>query len=147
VQTLPELGSVRAFAGARPAGESGVQCPFSRPRSGQRPSIGGVSRDFSRSRWREQRREQQQLARGAGGLANDGRNRFRVVEPRRRMRDSPWARWLAAVTALLFTLLSAAGSAKPLQLDNMDFPSVAAQTALTGIPVHYRGEDNPQALG
>jgi hypothetical protein len=36
---------------------------------------------------------------------------------------------------------------KPLQLDNMDFPAVAKQTASTGLPVYYRGENNPNHLG
>ena len=48
---------------------------------------------------------------------------------------------------LLFIVLFAPGASKPLQLDNMDFPAVAAQTAVRGVPVYYRGEQNPQALG
>lgn len=29
----------------------------------------------------------------------------------------------------------------------MDFPAAAAQTAVSGVPVYYRGEENPHALG
>src|SRR5207253_9548228 len=38
-------------------------------------------------------------------------------------------------------------AAKPLHLDNTDFPAVAKRTAETGIPVYYQSEDNPSALG
>jgi hypothetical protein len=52
---------------------------------------------------------------------------------------------LAALIAS-FCLFAASGG-KPLQLDNMDFPAVAKQTAATGLPVYYRGEENPKHLG
>src|ERR1700729_1561976 len=53
-----------------------------------------------------------------------------------------------ALAALLASFcLFAASAWKPLQLDNMDFPAVAKQTAITGLPVYYRGEDNPNDLG
>src|ERR1019366_6119587 len=52
---------------------------------------------------------------------------------------------LAALIAS-FCLFAASGW-KPLQLDNMDFPAVAKQTAATGLPVYYRGEENPRHLG
>lgn len=54
--------------------------------------------------------------------------------------------WLAGLF-LVFFLLFASGASKPLHLDNMDFPAVAAQTAITGVPIYYRGEDNPRHLG
>ena len=65
------------------------------------------------------------------------------------MRDRPsWAvRNVSAAIILLFILLFAASAAKPLHLDNMDFPAVAKQTALTGVPLYYRGEENPNAIG
>lgn len=52
--------------------------------------------------------------------------------------------WFAV---LLFLLLFAAGASKPLHLDNMDFPAVAEATAQKGVPVYYRGEQNPNHLG
>lgn len=53
-----------------------------------------------------------------------------------------------ALAALIASFcLFAASAGKPLQLDNMDFPAVAKATAVTGLPVYYRGEDNPNALG
>jgi hypothetical protein len=52
---------------------------------------------------------------------------------------------LAALLAS-FCLFAASGS-RPLQLDNMDFPAVAQQTAATGLPVYYRGEEHPHHLG
>ena len=55
--------------------------------------------------------------------------------------------YLQAFIFLVFILLFASAASKPLQLDNMDFPAVAAQTAVSGIPVYYRGEDNPHHLG
>ena len=57
--------------------------------------------------------------------------------------------WLciSAAIILLFILLFAGSAAKPLNLDNMDFPAVAEQTAFTGVPVYYRGEEQPHTLG
>lgn len=52
--------------------------------------------------------------------------------------------WLAVV---LFLIVFAMGASKPLLLDNMDFPAVAQATAQTGVPVYYRGEQNPHHLG
>ena len=53
-----------------------------------------------------------------------------------------------ALAALIASFcLFAASAWKPLQLDNMDFPAVARQTAATGLPVYYRGEANPHAIG
>jgi hypothetical protein len=43
---------------------------------------------------------------------------------------------------LLFLVLAAHQAAKPLHLDNMDFPAVAQATAHSGKPVYYRGEEN-----
>jgi hypothetical protein len=48
-----------------------------------------------------------------------------------------------AVAAILFAI----PAAKPLYLDNMDFPAVAKATAETGLPVYYRGEENPHHSG
>lgn len=54
---------------------------------------------------------------------------------------------LTAFALLVFLILFVSGASKPLQLDNMDFPAAAAQTAVSGVPVYYRGEENPRALG
>jgi hypothetical protein len=43
---------------------------------------------------------------------------------------------------LLFLVLAAHQAAKPLHLDNMDFPAVAEATAQSGKPLYYRGEEN-----
>jgi hypothetical protein len=48
---------------------------------------------------------------------------------------------------LLFLGLAAYQAAKPLLLDNMDFPAVAAATAQSGKPIYYRGEENPLHSG
>lgn len=52
--------------------------------------------------------------------------------------------WLAVV---LFLIVFAMGASKPLLLDNMEFPAMAEATAQTGLPVYYKGEQNPQCLG
>ena len=57
--------------------------------------------------------------------------------------NSSWS----AIFFLVFFLLFASGASKPLQLDNMDFPAAAAQTAVSGVPVYYRGEQIPHELG
>ncbi len=49
---------------------------------------------------------------------------------------------LARGAVLLFLVLAAHQAAKPLHLDNMDFPAVAQATAHSGKPVYYRGEEN-----
>jgi hypothetical protein len=48
---------------------------------------------------------------------------------------------------LSFMALAAYQAAKPLHLDNMDFPAVAEATAKSGKPVYYRGEENPRHSG
>lgn len=48
-----------------------------------------------------------------------------------------------ALAAILFAI----PAAKPLYLDNMDFPAAAKATAETGLPVYYRGEENPHHSG
>lgn len=55
--------------------------------------------------------------------------------------------YLSGAILLVFVILFALSASKPLQLDNMDFPAVAEQTAHTGLPVYYRGEENPRATG
>ncbi|GIU78297.1 MAG: hypothetical protein KatS3mg005_1535 [Bryobacteraceae bacterium] len=55
-----------------------------------------------------------------------------------------WPAWLAAAAAVI---LFAIPVAKPLYLDNMDFPAVAKATAETGLPIYYRGEENPRHSG
>ncbi|MCS7041229.1 MAG: glycosyltransferase family 39 protein [Bryobacteraceae bacterium] len=52
-----------------------------------------------------------------------------------------WAALAAAV------ILFAIPAGKPLLLDNMDFPAVARATAETGLPIYYRGEENPRHSG
>jgi hypothetical protein len=54
---------------------------------------------------------------------------------------------ISAGAILVFLLLSAFAASKPLQLDNMDFPAAAEQTARTGLPIYYRGAEDPQVLG
>ncbi len=55
--------------------------------------------------------------------------------------------YLPAFIILFFIVLFAASAAKPLHLDNMDFPAVAEQTAVTGLPIYYRGEQHSSSLG
>ncbi len=54
------------------------------------------------------------------------------------------AAWLAAAAALI---LFAIPAATPLYLDNMDFPAVAKAASETGLPIYYRGEENPRHSG
>lgn len=54
---------------------------------------------------------------------------------------------LGLLSIILFILLSIVQAGKPLHLDNMDFPAVARATASSGLPVYYRGEENPQHSG
>ncbi|MGO4707030.1 ArnT family glycosyltransferase [Microvirga sp. 2MCAF38] len=52
------------------------------------------------------------------------------------------------LTAVLgFVLLALFQAAAPLQLDNMDFPAVAAATAKSGVPIYYRGEEHQNHSG
>ena len=44
-------------------------------------------------------------------------------------------------------LLFSATADEPFQLDNMDFPAVARATSVSGVPVYYRGEENPKLTG
>lgn len=44
-------------------------------------------------------------------------------------------------------ILFAIPAAKPLYLDNMDFPAVAKAAAETGLPIYYRGEENAHHSG
>ncbi|HEV7509618.1 MAG TPA: glycosyltransferase family 39 protein [Thermoanaerobaculia bacterium] len=50
-------------------------------------------------------------------------------------------------SVLLFLVLAAHQAAKPLHLDNMDFPAVAEATAHSGRPIYYRGEENKDHSG
>jgi hypothetical protein len=66
----------------------------------------------------------------------------------------PAASWLqglreavATGAIVLFLVLAAHQAAKPLHLDNMDFPAVAAATAASGVPIYYRGENNREHSG
>ena len=47
----------------------------------------------------------------------------------------------------LFVLVFAAGAAKPLHLDDIEFARGAERTAHTGIPVYYHGETIPRMPG
>jgi hypothetical protein len=51
------------------------------------------------------------------------------------------------IAFLLFVTLFTATADQPFHLDNMDFPAVAKATASTGLPVYYRGEENPHHIG
>lgn len=46
-----------------------------------------------------------------------------------------------------FILLCIIQAGKPLHLDNADFPSVGKATAISGLPIYYRGEQSPQFSG
>jgi Dolichyl-phosphate-mannose-protein mannosyltransferase len=59
----------------------------------------------------------------------------------------PMALYLSGLAIFLFILLFAGAAGKPLQLDNMDFPAAAGQTAATGLPIYYRGEESPRESG
>ncbi|MFY9822094.1 MAG: hypothetical protein WAM82_11980, partial [Thermoanaerobaculia bacterium] len=49
---------------------------------------------------------------------------------------------ITQAAVVFFLVLAAHQAAKPLHLDNMDFPAVAETTAKTGKPIYYRGEEN-----
>src|SRR5688500_11436230 len=64
------------------------------------------------------------------------------------------ARWLARHRTMLLLIvvvfaacLFGATANQPFHLDNMDFPAAAIATSTTGLPIYYRGEDNPRHLG
>lgn len=46
-----------------------------------------------------------------------------------------------------FILLCIIQAGKPLHLDNVDFPSVGKATAISGLPIYYRGENSPAHSG
>ncbi len=52
---------------------------------------------------------------------------------------------LAAAAAAI--ILFAIPASKPLYLDNMDFPAAAKAASETGLPIYYRGEENPYHSG
>jgi hypothetical protein len=54
---------------------------------------------------------------------------------------------LRNAAVLMFLILSALQAARPLHLDNMDFPALAQAISESGIPIYYRGEDNPRHIG
>jgi hypothetical protein len=54
---------------------------------------------------------------------------------------------LRNTAVLLFLILSALQAARPLHLDNMDFPALAQAISESGRPVYYRGENYPQDIG
>lgn len=49
----------------------------------------------------------------------------------------------AAAAVILFAI----PAGKPLHLDDMDFPAVAKAASETGLPIYYRGEENPHHSG
>jgi len=46
-----------------------------------------------------------------------------------------------------FILLCIIQAGKPLHLDNVDFPAVGKATAISGLPIYYRGEQTPHFSG
>src|SRR3954470_4014375 len=58
-----------------------------------------------------------------------------------------WRDAILTGSFLLFLVLAAHQAAKPLHLDNMDFPAVAEATTHSGKPIYYRGEGNPHHSG
>lgn len=55
--------------------------------------------------------------------------------------------YVSAAIILLFILWFAGSADKPLNLDNTDYPALAERTAATGLPIYYKGEEEPNALG
>jgi 4-amino-4-deoxy-L-arabinose transferase-like glycosyltransferase len=47
----------------------------------------------------------------------------------------------------LFLILAIVQADKKFVLDELDFPIVAKATSETGVPIYYRGEDNPNHIG
>jgi 4-amino-4-deoxy-L-arabinose transferase-like glycosyltransferase len=47
----------------------------------------------------------------------------------------------------LFIIFVAVQSDKKFVLDEIDFPIVSHATSETGLPIYYRGQDNPNHLG
>jgi len=73
------------------------------------------------------------MSQSSGGPKSDGRSALWTI--------------ICALAIFAFVFLTWLQAGKPLQLDNMDFPAVAAATADSGLPVYYRGEDNRDAVG
>src|SRR3974390_1131481 len=59
------------------------------------------------------------------------------------LRRSP----ITAAAIFCFVILSAVNAPRPLHLDNMDFPAIAASTAVSGLPIWYKGEKKPHDTG
>jgi hypothetical protein len=54
---------------------------------------------------------------------------------------------LLLIVVVFAACLFGATANQPFHLDNMDFPAAAIATSTTGLPIYYRGEDNPRHLG
>src|SRR6516164_3923114 len=55
--------------------------------------------------------------------------------------------FISAACILLFIILFASSAAKPLHLDSIDFAAAAQQTGRSGVPIYYRGEEEPKHSG
>jgi hypothetical protein len=55
--------------------------------------------------------------------------------------------YISAAIILLFILWFAGSADKPLHLDSSDFAGLAEHAAFTGVPVYYKGEEEPNATG
>lgn len=55
--------------------------------------------------------------------------------------------YASVAVIFLFFVLFACSAGKPFYLDNVDFISAAERVAYTGLPIHYRGENNPADTG
>ncbi len=70
-----------------------------------------------------------------------------MTPPKFRRRRAPALRWRITMIVLFALVLFSATADQPFHLDNMDFPAVANEASSTGLPVYYRGQDNPTHLG
>jgi hypothetical protein len=55
--------------------------------------------------------------------------------------------YASGAVVFVFFLLFACSAGKPFYLDNVDFISAAERVAYTGLPINYRGENNPPDTG
>src|SRR6187200_2386117 len=85
----------------------------------------------------------------ASGETNAASGRTAIVTSVESLRSWMQAhRTLQILLVVVFgILLFSATADEPFQLDNMDFPAVARATSVSGVPVYYRGEENPRLTG
>ena len=83
------------------------------------------------------------------GETNAASGRTAIVTPVELLRSWLQAhRTLQILLVVIFgILLFSATADEPFQLDNIDLPAVARATSVSGVPIYYRGEENPQLTG